>query len=108
MSSLPDLEVYKVANECRYQQEGSLKHIPGLKITLVFQPVSSKAIKATNAGVGSPLGIAEQHHQWLLLMTDWSNQEDETIVREAARKIVEAAEATAKKNGTFLEFKYSN
>lgn len=63
MSSLPDLEVYKAANECRYQQEEAIKHVPGLKITFVIQPISSTAIKATNAGAGSPLGITEQHHQ---------------------------------------------
>lgn len=43
-----------------------------------------------------------------LLMTDWSSKEDEAVVRDAARKVVDAAGATAKKNGSFLEFKYSN
>lgn len=63
MSSLPDLEVYRAANKCRYQQEELIKHIPGLKITFVIQPISSNAIKATNAGIGSPLGVSEQHQQ---------------------------------------------
>lgn len=63
MSSLPDLEVYKAANECRYQQDELMKNIPGAKITFTLQPISSNAIKATNANVGSPLGITEQPHQ---------------------------------------------
>lgn len=41
-------------------------------------------------------------------MTEWTNQEDEPAVLEAARKIIDAAETTAKKNGTYLNFKYSN
>jgi hypothetical protein len=41
-------------------------------------------------------------------MTEWTNHKDEITVRDAARKIVAAAETTAKQNGTFLNFKYSN
>lgn len=41
-------------------------------------------------------------------MSEWSNQEDEGTVREATRKIINEAEAVARRNGTFLEFKYSN
>lgn len=41
-------------------------------------------------------------------MTDWSNSEDEAAMSEAGRQIVDCAEATARKNGTFLDFKYSN
>ncbi|KAJ5734668.1 FAD-binding type 2 [Penicillium manginii] len=108
MSSLPDLEVYKAAHECRHQQEDLIKHKPGLKITFAIQPISSNAIRATNSGIDSPLGISEKSHQWFLLMTEWTNHKDEITVRDAARKIVAAAETTAKQNGTFLNFKYSN
>jgi len=41
-------------------------------------------------------------------MTEWLNEEDEDTVREASRKIIHEAEAVAKRNRTFLEFKYSN
>lgn len=41
-------------------------------------------------------------------MSEWSNQEDEGTVREATRKIINESEAVARRNGTFLEFKYSN
>ncbi|KAJ5698965.1 FAD-binding type 2 [Penicillium macrosclerotiorum] len=108
MSSLPDLEVYNAASECRYQQEEVIKDIPGAKITFTLQPISSNAIRTTNAGAGSPLGITAKAHQWFLLMTEWTNQEDEATVRDAARKIIDAAEVVAKKNGTFLDFKYAN
>lgn len=41
-------------------------------------------------------------------MADYKNPEDEERVRDAVRKIVETAETTAKKNGTWLPFIYSN
>ena len=41
-------------------------------------------------------------------MTDWSNDEDETALLEASRQIIDRAETVAKKNGTFLGFKYLN
>lgn len=43
-----------------------------------------------------------------LILADWTNAEDEARVREGVRKIVDAAEDTAKKNGTYIPFKYSN
>lgn len=42
-----------------------------------------------------------------LILADWTNLEDETRVREGVHRIVDAAEDTAKKNGTYLPFKYS-
>jgi hypothetical protein len=39
---------------------------------------------------------------------DWSNPEDDAVVLEASRKIVDLAESVARKNGTYLDFKYSN
>lgn len=41
-------------------------------------------------------------------MADWNNVNDEDIVRDACRLIIEAAETTAKRNGTYLPFCYSN
>lgn len=41
-------------------------------------------------------------------MADWKRLEDEAVVREACRLITEAAETTAKRNGTYLPFIYSN
>ena len=44
----------------------------------------------------------------LLVLSDWTNPEDEATIREASRKIVDRAETVAKQNGTFLRFKYLN
>lgn len=63
MSSLPDLEVYKAANRCRYVQFEALKHIHGINIILDIQPISLNTVKVTNAGIGSPLGIVEKPQQ---------------------------------------------
>lgn len=41
-------------------------------------------------------------------MTQWSRAEDESIILEASRKIIDQAEAVAKENGTYIDFKYSN
>lgn len=41
-------------------------------------------------------------------MADWKHAQDEARVREACRAICDAAEATARRNGTFLEYVYAN
>lgn len=41
-------------------------------------------------------------------MADYKQVEHEERVREGVRKIVDAAETTAKKNGTYLPYKYAN
>jgi len=63
MSSLPDLEIYKAAEECRKKKTRELKDVEGLLLTISFQPISSGAMKASEAKGGSPLGIATKNHQ---------------------------------------------
>lgn len=41
-------------------------------------------------------------------MADWKNAKDEEVVRESLRKIIDAVESSAKKNGTYLPYKYAN
>lgn len=41
-------------------------------------------------------------------MADWNNPADGDRVRQAMRHIVDAAEATAKANGTYLPYQYCN
>lgn len=41
-------------------------------------------------------------------MTDWTNPEGEPAMLEVSGKIVDRAETVTKRNGTFLDFKYSN
>jgi hypothetical protein len=48
------------------------------------------------------------HTSGLLVIADYQKAEHEERVHEAARKIVDAAEMTAKDNGTCLPFLYSN
>lgn len=122
MSSLPDIAVYKAAEETRLQQVEAIKNIPGAHITMVIQPISSHTITACNAKGGTPLGLEPQSHQCtlhtytpsmsnrdcltrilgFLVLSDWTNPEDEATMREASRKIVDRAETAARQNGTFL------
>jgi hypothetical protein len=41
-------------------------------------------------------------------MADWKNPEDEELVRNSVRKILDTAEKVSKKNGTYLPFVYAN
>lgn len=63
MSSLPDLEVYKSAEECRKQKVEELKDVEGLVLTMSFQPISSGAMKASEENGGTPMGIVAKNHQ---------------------------------------------
>jgi hypothetical protein len=63
MSSLPDLEVYKAAEESRLAQLEVLKDVEGIILTMTIQPIASGAIKASNAKGGNPMGREAQNHQ---------------------------------------------
>lgn len=63
MSSLPDIEVYKAADECRLQQIEAVKDIPGALVTMVIQPISSSTIEACNTTGENPMGLRPQSHQ---------------------------------------------
>lgn len=68
MSSLPDVEVYKAAEETRQQQVEAVKDIPSAHLTMVIQPISSHTIAACNVKGGTPLGLEPRSHQCKLLV----------------------------------------
>ncbi|GKZ16881.1 hypothetical protein AbraIFM66951_006374 [Aspergillus brasiliensis] len=108
MSSLPCLELYEATEKVRREQQEALSDVEGLVLTNVFQPMSSLAMKESQKNGGTPLGLEAVGQQWFLSMADWKNAEDEDRVREAVRKIVDVAEATAKQVGAYLPYRYSN
>ncbi|KAG2420464.1 hypothetical protein HFD88_000076 [Aspergillus terreus] len=107
MSSLPSLEVYQAAEKARLEQVEALKDT-GADLTMVIQPMASSCIRVGEAMGGNPMGLKEENHQWFLVMADYKQVEHEERVREGVRKIVDAAETTAKKNGTYLPYQYAN
>ncbi|KAK2767376.1 hypothetical protein FQN54_003532 [Arachnomyces sp. PD_36] len=119
MSSLPDFDMYKAANECRLQQIEALGHIDGVFLTMVIQPIASGAIKTCDAKGGTPLGIKARtinvsqvplhrpnlslitnRQKAFLLMSDRKHAIAEEEMRGACRKIVDTAEAFAEISGT--------
>ncbi|KAJ5493701.1 FAD-binding type 2 [Penicillium fimorum] len=108
MTSRPDLDVYNAIEACRLQQLDAVRNVPGARIIMNIQPISSSASRACDNQGGNPLGLKAEPQQWLLVMLDWLNPEDEATMLAASRKMVDQAEAVAKKNGTYLDFKYSN
>lgn len=69
MTSLPDLEVYKAAENFRLKQVERIKDIPGSNLTVVIQPLQSNVIEACNARGGTPLGLKAQSHQCAFMMS---------------------------------------
>ncbi|KAE8317971.1 hypothetical protein BDV41DRAFT_561147 [Aspergillus transmontanensis] len=108
MSSRPSLEVYETAERVRVEQGDLLSDVEGLGISNVIQPISSIGIKQSRKVGGNPLGLEEVSQQWFLAMADWNNPADGDRVRRAMHEIVDAAEATAKANGTYLPYQYCN
>jgi len=43
-----------------------------------------------------------------LIMADWKHEKDEVRVRAACKDVCDAAESTARKNGSYLPFIYAN
>lgn len=58
MSSLPDLELYKAAEESQWRQMEALKDVEGIEITLTIQPIACGVAKACDAKGGNPLGLS--------------------------------------------------
>ncbi|KAB8274993.1 6-hydroxy-D-nicotine oxidase [Aspergillus minisclerotigenes] len=108
MSSQPSLEVYETAERVRMEQGNLLSDVEGLRISNVIQPMSSISIKQSRKVGRNPLGLEEVGQQWLLAMADWNNPADGDRVRQAMRHVVDATEATAKANGTYLPSQYCN
>ncbi|GAB1206531.1 hypothetical protein APSETT445_005221 [Aspergillus pseudonomiae] len=105
MTSLPSLDVYRAIEKTHAEQVNVLKDVEGITLTTVIQPMPSSAMKAT---LQSPLGLTPVGQQWFLVRADWKNAKDEELVREAVRKIIDAAELEAKQAGVYLPYLYSN
>lgn len=73
MSSLPDLEVYQAAEQCRLKQVEAIKDVPGALLTMVIQPLSTSMIEACHAKGGTPLGLNAQNHQCRTALTSLSS-----------------------------------
>ncbi|PYI06881.1 6-hydroxy-D-nicotine oxidase [Aspergillus sclerotiicarbonarius CBS 121057] len=108
MSSRPSIEVYEAIERAHAEQAEALKDVEGIALTTVIQPMSSLAMQQTLKNGGSPLGLEPVGQQWFLTRADWNHIHDEVRVREAVRKIVDAAEEAAKRTGVYLPYKYSN
>ncbi|OGM44466.1 hypothetical protein ABOM_006938 [Aspergillus bombycis] len=108
MTSQPSLEVYEAAERVRVEQTDALSDVEGLRLSSIIQPISSIGIKQSQRVGGNPLGLEEVGQQWFLVMADWNNPVDGDRVRQAMRRIGDAAEATAKANGTYLPYQYCN
>lgn len=63
MSSLPDLEVYKAADECRKLKMIELKGVDGLGFTLSFQPIPAAAVQVSQARGGNSMGVEPKSQQ---------------------------------------------
>ncbi|OOG00783.1 hypothetical protein ASPCADRAFT_511678 [Aspergillus carbonarius ITEM 5010] len=108
MSSRPSIEVYEAIEHAHAEQAEALKDVEGIVFTDVIQPMSSLAMQQTLKNGGIPLGSEPVGQQWFIARADWKHIHDEERVREAVRKIVDAAESAAKRTGVYLPYKYSN
>ncbi|KAL4737915.1 hypothetical protein BDV11DRAFT_190645 [Aspergillus similis] len=110
-TTLPSLTVYEAAEKARVEEQASLSDLPRADLTMVIQPMSSLAIKVAESKGGNPLGLPSVGHQWFLVMADYADTlsaEEEARVRASAKRVVDVVEETAKKEGAWLPYKYSN
>ncbi|KAL4907268.1 hypothetical protein BDW74DRAFT_176049 [Aspergillus multicolor] len=105
MSSRPSAKLYAAIEQARATQAAALSDIEGLDITTVFQPMSSLAMKKS---ADTPLGLDPVGQQWFLAMGECTHSADEERVRDAIKRIVDVAEATAREEGVWLRYKYIN
>jgi hypothetical protein len=111
-TTLPSLTVYEAAEKARLQEMASLSDLPRADLTMVIQPMSSLALKVAEAKGGNPLGLGGVGgHQWFLVMADYADtlsEADEARVRGSVKRIVDIVEETAKREGVYVPYKYSN
>ncbi|KAL4899730.1 hypothetical protein BDW74DRAFT_183378 [Aspergillus multicolor] len=107
-TTLPDLEVYHAAEKARLEAITALSDLDRADLTMVIQPMTSHSVKAAQDRGGNPFGLDAVNHQIFLILADYTNPAVGPRVQDAMRKIVDAVEEVAKKNGTYLPFKYTN
>ncbi|KAL4804248.1 hypothetical protein BDV18DRAFT_162011 [Aspergillus unguis] len=107
-STLPNIDVYRAAETARLEQMAALADLDRADLTMVIQPMSSLTVKVAREKGGNPLGIEDVGQQWLLVMADYTDPGNEPRIRAAVRKIIDAVEETAKRDNTYLPFKYAN
>ncbi|KAL5050787.1 hypothetical protein BDW71DRAFT_194511 [Aspergillus fruticulosus] len=77
-------------------------------LTMVSQPMSSLFVKAAHNRGGNPFGLESVGHQIFLILADYTNPADTSRIQATMCKIVDTVEETAKKNGSYLPFRYAN
>ncbi|RDW81344.1 FAD-binding oxidoreductase [Aspergillus mulundensis] len=107
-TTLPDLEVYHAAEQARLEAITALSHLDRAGLTMVIQPMTSHSVNAAQDRGGNPFGLPAVKHQIFLILADYTNPTDAPLIQDAMRKIVNAVGGVAKKNGTYLPFKYAN
>ncbi|KAL4886766.1 hypothetical protein BJY04DRAFT_213520 [Aspergillus karnatakaensis] len=104
-SARPSQAVYEAIEQARRDQVEALADLTNVTLTTTFQPMSSLAMTQS---ADSPLGLEPVGQSWFHAMGDWTNPDYEPRVRAAVKAIIDVAEAKAKGEGVFLEYKYSN
>ncbi|KAL4745783.1 hypothetical protein BDW72DRAFT_46261 [Aspergillus terricola var. indicus] len=107
-TTLPDLEVYQAAEQARLEAIGSLADLDRADLTMVIQPMSPFSVKAANDRGGNLFGLDCAGHQIFLILADYTNSADAPRIQAVMRKIVDTVEEVAKKNGSYLPFRYAN
>ncbi|KAL6231510.1 hypothetical protein BDW75DRAFT_233559 [Aspergillus navahoensis] len=107
-TTLPDLEVYHVAEQARLEAIASLADVDRADLTMVFQPMSSLSVKVAHDRGGNPFGLECVGHQIFLILADYTNPADASRIQAAMHRVVDTVEETAKKKGSYLPFEYAN
>ncbi|KAI0174967.1 hypothetical protein BJ166DRAFT_606907 [Pestalotiopsis sp. NC0098] len=103
-----DAKLYK--DVYRFWQERALevRKTTGASQTFVLQNVPKSLVAQGHAKGGNPLNIPDFTHQWWTTLVDWTNAEDDDLVRSVAIDTTEKWKELSSERGLDVEFLYMN
>jgi hypothetical protein len=87
-----------------------VKHVPGIVAFMPLQPLSKRAMQKMSNRGGNSLGLQESDGPLVIYLQSWmwARSEDDALMFQVSRDIIEKSEALAKEMGLWHRFKYMN
>ncbi|KKY15982.1 putative fad binding domain-containing protein [Diplodia seriata] len=107
VSTKPDLSLYEEAYEAWLDISQEMMSKFDCMMTFGIQPVTSAAVKATNAK-DNPLNLSPESQQWFTSVIQWQDDGADALAHEAVHRSGAAMRDIARRKGLLLDFVFLN
>jgi FAD/FMN-containing dehydrogenase len=87
-----------------------VKHVPGIVAFMPLQPLSKRAMQQMSKRGGNSLGLDGSEGSLVICLNSWmwARSEDDALIFQTTKDIINKSEALAKEMGLWHRFKYMN